>query len=286
MNVYFAVVEIFVYLMFILLVALQFKKPKKYRKTHILFAGLAFGLILEIFNIMIWHTYSYGNVFLIYIHGIPLGIGAAWAVILHIAMTVSNRIGKAHQIPEFVLPFVDALMVMSFDIVLDVLAVRYGGWNWLIPSSVEWFGVPYENFAGWIFVALAFSIIVRFSSIIEKVVLLRKKPKIIIRLTRLLIPVTSYMLLLLIFIPCTILINTIYLIKNYNVSGLTTLSIKKFLAHDPTIVYDVWISQIKEIMFILLLVAMLVVVLYYFVKRGVLSAENLKIEKKYQNFKK
>lgn len=117
-----------------------------------------FGVILEIGNIYIAHTYQYSDIFLVNILGVPLTIGLGWAVIIYCAMILSDQYNTPWQIR----PFTDALIVILADLVLDVVAIRIGFWSWTIPLNQEWYGVPFENLVGWIFVAISFSFVIRF----------------------------------------------------------------------------------------------------------------------------
>lgn len=117
-----------------------------------------FGVLLEVGNIYIAHIYHYSDIFLVNILGVPLAIGLGWAVIIYCAMLLSDQYNAPWQIR----PFTDALIVILADLVLDVVAIRIGFWSWTIPFDQEWYGVPFENLVGWIFVAISFSFVIRF----------------------------------------------------------------------------------------------------------------------------
>ena len=115
-------------------------------------------MILEIANIYFSHNYSYSQNFLISIAGVPLAIGLGWGVIIYSAMLLSDQ----YNIPWKIRPFMDALTAVVLDIAIDPVAIRLGFWNWKMPLGNEWYGVPFENLAGWIFVTLSFSFVIRF----------------------------------------------------------------------------------------------------------------------------
>jgi uncharacterized membrane protein len=117
-----------------------------------------FGLILEIGNTYLAHSYFYSPNFLARVFNVPLVIGFGWAVIIYCAMLLSDQ----YKIKWYWRPFLDAVTVLSLDLALDAIAIRLGFWNWLIPLNAEWYGVPFENLIGWILVALSFSFLIRF----------------------------------------------------------------------------------------------------------------------------
>lgn len=273
---YFTPFEIAVYLIFIALVLVQFKKPKKDRNFFVLFSGLIFGIILELADMALWHTYSYGDVFLVYIFNVPLGIGTAWAVILHISILLSNKIGDCHGIPQFARPFMDALFVFSIDIVLDVVSVAHGGWKWLIANNIEWFGVPYENFVGWMSVALVFSFVVRILWLFDHEKFRRKVlglPSSTIRMiVKALSPIIAYVFLFTLFVFQAAAVNTIYFIIKGKLAFTGSLM-------RPTVIYDPEISMIKGILFLIAVMVLVFVYFYFLEKRGVLKKSNLNLGK-------
>jgi hypothetical protein len=117
-----------------------------------------FGLILEIGDTYLAHTYSYSDNFLVQIFHVPLAIGFGWAVIIYCAMLLSDE----YNIPWFFRPFMDALTALTLDLAMDAIAIRLGFWHWIVPLNAEWYGVPFENLFGWIMVVLSFSFCVRF----------------------------------------------------------------------------------------------------------------------------
>jgi hypothetical protein len=60
-------------------------------------------------------------------------------------------------------PFLITLVALSYDLAMDAVAIRLGFWSWRIPLNQEWFGVPYDNFFGWLAVVWIFALSVNFS---------------------------------------------------------------------------------------------------------------------------
>src|SRR5579863_9187115 len=84
-----------------------------------------YGLSLEWLTMKYLHAYQYGQ-FAIMIDNTPLCIGLGWVTIIYASMRFSDRL----QLAEPVRPMVDALMGLSVDLALDVVAVRLGLWHW------------------------------------------------------------------------------------------------------------------------------------------------------------
>lgn len=149
--------EILGFLSYGIIVAREIYQKNWLRLWEIIACTL-FGLILEIGNTYLAHSYFYSSNFLVRIFNVPLVIGFGWAVIIYCAMLLSDQ----YKIKWYWRPFLDALTVLSLDLSLDAVAIRLGFWKWLIPLNAEWYGVPFENLIGWILVALSFSFLIRF----------------------------------------------------------------------------------------------------------------------------
>lgn len=129
-----------------------------------LIGGLLFGLLLEAVNVRMG-AYHYGR-FLVMLGEIPLAIGVGWAVIIYTAMATSDRLG----LTPWTRPPADALLALNIDLAMDTIAIRLGEgmwvWHWRDPAmrwSGGWFGVPFGNFYGWLYVVLFYSAFVRLS---------------------------------------------------------------------------------------------------------------------------
>jgi len=118
-----------------------------------LFAGILFGVMLELATIRQLNAYEYGQ-FNIMILDVPLGIGVAWGCILYSVMEFSD----ASSLPYFVRPVLDGLLALNIDLSLDAVAVRFGFWDWGQGLEFQYFGVPYANFWAWFWVIFFFSL--------------------------------------------------------------------------------------------------------------------------------
>ena len=136
-----------------------------------LWGGALFGLILEYVNVNAGINYSYGQFWVMLgptpefgqiPQNIPLNIGLGWGIIIYTARLYSDRLAM----PVWGRAAVDALLALNIDLSMDVVAYRLNMWHWgwefiypdLNPLELEFFGVPYANFFGWMFVVFFYSL--------------------------------------------------------------------------------------------------------------------------------
>lgn len=149
--------EISGFAIFIAILGREIYLRNRHRVFEIL-SCIIFGLILEIGNTYLAHTYSYSPNFFVKLFNVPLVIGVGWTVIIYSSMLLSDQ----YNIPWKLRPFMDALTALALDLSLDAVAIRLGFWHWAIPLDQEWYGVPFENLVGWILVVFSFSFLARF----------------------------------------------------------------------------------------------------------------------------
>ena len=142
--------------------------------TSYLLGGVMFGLLLEYVNVNAGINYSYGQFWLMLgpmpepdtiPMNIPINIGIGWGIIIYTAKLFSDNLG----LPIWSRPAVDALLALNIDLSMDVVAYRLNMWHWgweFLPTkpdplTTEWFGVPYANFFGWLFVVFFYSAFAR-----------------------------------------------------------------------------------------------------------------------------
>lgn len=138
-----------------------------------LLGGLGFGLLLEYVNVMSNAGYKYGQFWLMLGHtpdNIPVCIGMGWGIIIYTSRLISDSRG----LPLIAAAAFDALLALSIDLSMDVVAYRLHMWHWdwetrgpgLSPLTAQWFGIPYGNFFGWLCVVFFYS---TFARTLEKV---------------------------------------------------------------------------------------------------------------------
>jgi hypothetical protein len=118
-----------------------------------LFAGIVFGVSLELATIRQLNAYEYGQ-FLVMVFNVPLCIGVAWSCILYSVMEFSD----GSSLPSWTRPVLDGLLALNIDLALDAVAIRFGFWDWGQGLEFQYFGVPYANFWAWFWVIFFFSL--------------------------------------------------------------------------------------------------------------------------------
>lgn len=156
MNPYFFTFEFGTVFSFL---AILYHERENKRVLEMLALAFCYGIILEALNIYMSHAYEYSRYFIFQISGVPLAIGAGWAIVYYLSQNAAKRFGLAWWQE----PFLMALIAFSYDLSLDVIAIRLGFWSWNIPLNEEWFGVPYDNFYGWLAVVWTFGFFVNLS---------------------------------------------------------------------------------------------------------------------------
>lgn len=150
-NIYFSLFELIIYIQ----LALCLHHAWKHGTANLLrlFAGILFGVLLELATIRQLNAYEYGR-FFIMVLDVPLCIGVAWSCILYSAMEFSD----ASNLPYWTRPIFDGLLALNIDLALDAVAIRFGFWDWGQGLTSQYFGVPYANFWAWFWVIFFFSL--------------------------------------------------------------------------------------------------------------------------------
>ena len=141
------------------ILAIFIKERKNKNLIETLILAILYGVILEVLNVYMSGTYSYGEEFLLQIYDVPLAVGLGWAIIYYI----SYKSAQNYNLKWWQAPFFMSLFALSIDLIIDIVAIRLGFWHWLIPFNQEWFGVPYDNLFGWMAVIWTFAFFINFS---------------------------------------------------------------------------------------------------------------------------
>lgn len=149
-KIYFILFELNIYLQFALCLRHAIKQgtPNLFK----LFAGAAFGVLLELATIRQLNAYEYGQ-FTLMVLDVPLCIGVAWSCIIYAVMEFSD----GSTLPYWTRPVLDGLLALNIDLALDTVAIRLGFWDWGQGLNFQYFGVPYANFWAWFWVVSSFS---------------------------------------------------------------------------------------------------------------------------------
>lgn len=104
-------------------------------------------------------TYHYNPAMGASVGGVPLIVIAMWTAVVYIcyriAVVISDRKEKIKSktkeiVGYLVVALLSGLMAVSWDLVWDPLAVQINSWSWHLTSP--YFGIPLQNFTGWIIV--------------------------------------------------------------------------------------------------------------------------------------
>jgi len=244
----FIIFEILGFVSFAIIFLREILKRNSMRVFEIISCAF-FGMILEIGNTYIAHTYYYNNLFLVKIVNVPLAIGLWWAVIIYCSMLLSDQ----YNIPWRFRPAMDALIAVIIDIAMDAIAIRLGFWYWSIPLTQEWYGVPYENLVGWILVTLSFSYLIRFIRTLNY-------KRVFTKIIMILSPILSYIGLLF-----GLTIFSLITIFPYQINNWTTL-LKFNYKPDFSILYQPEVQLWKGIIFIIILIELVNIVIWVAIK--------------------
>jgi uncharacterized membrane protein len=160
----FIAIEIAMVVLFLLCLAHAIRSYETSKKRLILLVlAFIYAIIFENFNMLISKgnegSYFYNPDFNLWIFNVPLFVALAWSTLLYTAILLSDML----KLKTLAKPFMDSLHVIVIDMTLDIVAVRQGLWSWVGYSpSQGWFGVPADNFIGWLFVTFTFSFLFRY----------------------------------------------------------------------------------------------------------------------------
>ena len=124
---------------------------------------VVYAVAFEHFNMLRYaHVrggYSYHSASWLFVwNDVPLYIPLAWAFIVATSRSLTDELIAQ----KWAKPFCDALLALLIDLSLDVIAIRLHFWTW---RGVSWnegfFGVPADNFLGWLLVTFTFCALTR-----------------------------------------------------------------------------------------------------------------------------
>ena len=150
-----------VYAIFSILLAASFRRGGGRWLT--LISGVIFALLFEHVNVVRYANLKGGyhyhpNSWLWLAGDVPLYIPLAWGCLLLSSLTLTDRL----HLKPWARPFCDALLALLIDFSLDIVAIRFHFWTWQgVRFDEGFFGVPADNFFGWLLVSFAFSVLIR-----------------------------------------------------------------------------------------------------------------------------
>jgi hypothetical protein len=156
----FPLTEICVYILFVICVWHSLINNNKH--LGFMLGGVVFGLLLEFVDVYFLKGYTYGR-FMIMLgkqpDDIPLWIGVGWGIIMYSSRLFTDRM----RLPIFAAAAFDAFLALNIDATMDVTAYRLHMWDWGWsatngnPLTSQWFGIPWNNYFGWLTVIFTYS---------------------------------------------------------------------------------------------------------------------------------
>lgn len=128
-----------------------------------LLGAVGYAVLFEHFNMLRYaHArggYHYHRASWLLVAGdVPLYIPLAWSFILSTSRHLTDRL----RMVRWARPFSDALLALLIDLSLDAVAIRLHFWFWHgVGLNDGFFGVPADNFLGWLLVTFTFSLLTR-----------------------------------------------------------------------------------------------------------------------------
>ncbi|MEK7592197.1 MAG: carotenoid biosynthesis protein [Patescibacteria group bacterium] len=87
----------------------------------------------------------------------PMEIAVAWILFMYISFFLVSLLCASFGVHGILKAVFSALALVSFDILIDPVAVQRGAWKW--NKAGFFFGIPWRNFFGWILIGFVISLI-------------------------------------------------------------------------------------------------------------------------------
>lgn len=150
-------------LMFVLLIWNQGEKDKRFLFAFLI--AFSVGLIVELIGVntqQLFGSYTYGNVLGVKLYGVPILIGVNWFIIVFSCYLLAgllldkifSKAKPSHSIFISYLsqPLLGALFAVSFDWLMEPVALKLGFWFWNDNM------IPIFNYTCWFIFSLLISI--------------------------------------------------------------------------------------------------------------------------------
>ena len=135
-------------------------KNKDYRTLFAFGSGAMFGYSLELFSVNMWGIYYYNPTFWLNIGKEPGQFPVFGGIMWGLLMAYTFKITRKFNMTRFLASLFAGLLIVGWDLVLDVVAVRLDGgfWTWVgVPidltiTHLYFLGVNWGNYAGYFFI--------------------------------------------------------------------------------------------------------------------------------------
>lgn len=139
-----------------------FHRPGYTSKTVLVFAAIfLFSFLAEMVGVQtgsIFGHYIYGDALGLKVLDTPLIIGLNWLMLVYCTKIIADNITTKDKLR----PFLGALLMVGYDLVLEQVAPLLGMWSW------EGGTVPLQNYVAWFLFAFFFHLMIRKSGIAMK----------------------------------------------------------------------------------------------------------------------
>ncbi|HKK09904.1 MAG TPA: carotenoid biosynthesis protein [Bacteroidales bacterium] len=127
-------------------------------KTIALFAGIALaGFFAELAGVqtgLVFGDYGYGQTLGLQISGTPLLIGINWLILIYMVFHLLQDL-QMHRTLKILL---GALIMVSYDLLLEPVAIQLDFWNW------QGGAIPLQNYVAWFAISVVFLSLLSLSS--------------------------------------------------------------------------------------------------------------------------
>ncbi len=124
-----------------------FHEKYTWRFVIAILAIYAFGYFVEVLGVntgLIFGRYHYGASLGLKVMGTPLIIGVNWAILIYSSVVLAEQL----RVPPLARIFIAPLLMVSYDVFLEPVAVRSDMWWW------ETSQIPLQNYLAWFIVSL------------------------------------------------------------------------------------------------------------------------------------
>ncbi|VVB79699.1 Carotenoid biosynthesis protein [uncultured archaeon] len=141
----------------ILFLGCLYHARKSGKNVVLLLSAVIYAILFENFNILLsagkTGGYFYSSQFNFFIFNTPVFIILCWAFLIYSAYQLVNKL----KVKDWKKPFAAAVLVTLVDFVVDPIATKLNLWFWTGYTSTDgFFGIPGNNFLGWLLVTFFF----------------------------------------------------------------------------------------------------------------------------------
>lgn len=164
MQLSYVVTEFMVLGLALMMVFHAYRRGTRWLSTY--FSGMIFATLVELLIVRNADPaglhYVYGEFVLMVRWGsaaVPLWVGAGWGLIVYVATFTAQRF----QSPWWLRPLHAGVLAVNVDLSLDPVAEQLRFWKWHNVNPLNFHGVPFDNFLGWMLIVSSFALCSRFA---------------------------------------------------------------------------------------------------------------------------